>query len=332
MINKDFKNEIKNAYSNEAPDLLLKIKEKCEEIEQLPNEYELKVPSKKPLILKRALLSICCVMVFFIGIIIGHFTLNNTSNYSETSIYLDVNPSIEIQLDNNDNVYKCIAVNSDAEAILEDIDLKGIKLNTALNAIVGALYSNGYLSSESNSILVGLNNKDDTLLQNVTNEINDIFSKNNNINCAIIGQSFSPTDDMKRRAKECGVSISKIHLVDKIIRDNNMLDDEDMHDLSKMPIRDLNVMYSNNFKPDMNDDVIMGRPHGFIDRIGALNIILNYLNISTSSLAEVHVFEDFNRGELGPKKMLYFVQIRLKNSNELESYLVDSVTGEIIIK
>ena len=333
MNKKDFKNEIKSAYNNDAPDLLSKIKASCSEIEQVSNEYEIKmVESKKPLIFKRAIFSTCCVMLLFIGIIIGHFAINTKSIYSETSIYLDVNPSIEIQLDNDDNVYKCIAVNEDAEAILDNIDLDGVKLNTALNAIVGSLYSNGYLSSDSNSILVGLNNNDDKFLQSVTNEINNIFSKNNNINCSIIGQSFIPNDDMHKKAKECGVSVSKIHLVDKIIKDNRILTDDDIKDLSEMPIKDLNVMYSNNYKPEMNGDVIMGHPFGFIDRQTALNIVLEHLKLSIDSFAEVHVFEDFNRGEFGPKKMLYIVQVRVKNSNTIQSYLVDSVTGELIIK
>lgn len=334
-MNKKIKNEIKNAYINEAPDLLSKIKDNCNNIEQIENDYSIIQP-KKSLILRRSIFSLCSVVLIFIGIIIGHFAIKTNNyteaSYSETSIYIDVNPSIEIQLDKDDKVYKCIAINEDAEEILKDIDFEGVKLNTALNAIVGALYSNGYLSYESNSILVGLNNDDNELLQNVTNEINSIFSKNNNIECSIIGHKFIPNDNMKKKAKECGVSISKIHLVDKIINENALLNDDDIRDLSKMNIRDLNVMYSNNKKPDMNDDVIMGHPHDFIDRQGALNIVLDYLNLPADSLLEVHVFEDFNRGDTGPKKMIYIVEIKIKNTNIKTTYYIDSITGEIIIK
>lgn len=327
MFNKKLKNEIKTAYIDEAPDLLAKIKEGCDQITQTPGEYIVHKP-KNGIILKRVLLACCCFMFMIAGIAIGLF-IQTPSEYSNASIYLDVNPSIEIQLDNNDNVYKCLAVNEDAIEILNGIEVKGVKLNTALNAIVGSLYSNGYLSNESNSILVGINNDDALLLETVTKDMNNILSKNNNINCSIIGHSFSKNNDMERKAKEYGVSVSKMHLVDKIIKDNKMLNNNDMRDLSKMPIKDLNAMYYNNFNPNDNKDLVMGVPVDFINRQDALNRVMEYLQITNESIVEVHVFDYFIKEEFGPHKMVYLVQIRT-NNNFLETYLVDSKTGEII--
>ena len=62
---------------------------------------------------------------------------------------IDVNPSIELRVNQNEKVPACVPMNDDAHAILADMgdgeDLKGAKLDVAVNAIVGSLVRNGYL-------------------------------------------------------------------------------------------------------------------------------------------------------------------------------------------
>ena len=55
-------------------------------------------------------------------------------------------------------------MNDDAHAILADMgdgeDLKGAKLDVAVNAIVGSLVRNGYLESISSAIMISVEDRD----------------------------------------------------------------------------------------------------------------------------------------------------------------------------
>ncbi len=324
----DLKKQIADAFNDEASvDYLANIKAKCSMITQV--EPDNNTNKKYRFVsLKRIALASSMSVLLFVGILIGLFIPNN-SKYSNISVFLNVNPSVEIQLDNKDNVYDCIANNTDAEIILSNMNLKGVELNTAINAIVGSMYVNGYLTDEANSILVGVNNDDNELITNVTNEINDIFKKNNSMNCSIIGHSFKNDEEMKNRAKEFGVSVSKMHLVDEIIKNNDRFNDQDLNALSGMSIKELNLMYSNNMD-DMHDkdDVVLGEPHGFINREEAAVMVLESLSISFNDVKLLNVMEDYNRDSYGPKKMMYLVSFIYKNTECV--YLVDCVTGEIL--
>lgn len=325
-MSNDLKKQINEAFNEEASvDYLANIKAKCSMIDQVEA-----VHSNKPgfINLKRIIIASSMVVLLFIGIVIGMF-IPKGSKYSNVSIFLDVNPSVEIQLDNKDKVYDCIANNSDAEIILSNMNLAGVEINTAINAIVGSMYVNGYLTNESNSILVGVNNNDNELITNVTNEINDIFKKNSSMNCSIVGHSFKMDDDMKDKARQWGISVSKMHLVDEIIKHNDRFNDQDFDVLSNMSIKELNLMYSNNAEDMPNkDDVILGKPQGFINRDDAIDIVLNTLKINRSNIKNLTVLEDYNRDNYGPKKMLYLVKFTYNNSEC--SYLVDCVTGEVL--
>ena len=66
----------------------------------------------------------------------------------DSIVGLDVNPSVELSINRKERVLKADALNEDARTILQGMDLKGVELNVAVNAIVGSMVSNGYLDSD----------------------------------------------------------------------------------------------------------------------------------------------------------------------------------------
>lgn len=68
------------------------------------------------------------------------------ANAVASVVSLDVNPSIELKVNRSEKVLVCTPLNEDAKAILADMsngaDLKGAKLDVAVNAIVGSLVRN----------------------------------------------------------------------------------------------------------------------------------------------------------------------------------------------
>ncbi len=98
------------------------------------------------------------------------------------------------------------------------------------------MYVNGYLTEDSNSILISVDGKDeettDTLLSDITSKINTVF-ENSGLECSIIAQSVKVDDDLKQIAQENGVSVGKMHLVDKMV---GGMDDFDAENAPDLPI------------------------------------------------------------------------------------------------
>lgn len=91
-------------------------------------------------------------------------TVSAAANAVASVVSIDVNPSIELRVNQNEKVLACVPMNDDAHAILADMgdgeDLKGAKLDVAVNAIVGSLVRNGYLESISSAIMISVEDRD----------------------------------------------------------------------------------------------------------------------------------------------------------------------------
>lgn len=274
MKTRDLKNIITEAFECDAPDLRARIIASCEKEAQLPAlDAEIK-PEKRSsrlpqrsVIFKWAAACAACLVLFVSGLLTGLLIPDGEGDpippaEAAAFVYLDVNPSVELRVDSENNVLECLAANDDAEELLSGLKLCGVDMNTALTAITGAMYVNGYLSTESNSILVSVDASDDeatsALLTDITENINNVFEKST-LECSVIAQGVKVNDELKQRAEENGVSVGKMHFVDKVISEMGAFSDEDVSDLVNMSIKDLNSMYSE--KPG-SDKPVDGKPDG----------------------------------------------------------------------
>lgn len=76
----------------------------------------------------------------------------------DSVIGIDVNPSVELSISRKNRILKAEPLNADAESIMEDMDLKGVELNVAVNAVIGSMVTHGYLGDLDNAILVTVSN------------------------------------------------------------------------------------------------------------------------------------------------------------------------------
>ncbi|MFR7767089.1 MAG: hypothetical protein ACLU0Z_00400 [Oscillospiraceae bacterium] len=67
---------------------------------------------------------------------------------------LDANPSIELTVNKFGRVLSARACNPDAQFVLDDLELRNQSLQTAADEIVAAMQTDGYLSADTNSVLV----------------------------------------------------------------------------------------------------------------------------------------------------------------------------------
>lgn len=328
MNKKDLKNEIKSAFKEHTPDLSTKIKTNCIYIEQLENEKEITNGLSK---IKKISATLCFLILTFLFILLTNQNTNVVSNNYLLSIYLDVNPSIEIKLDENYNVYDCVPINDDASIVLENLNVNGLSWANAVNQIVSSMYLKGYLTKDANSILISVENGEQIKLDEIAKRINTIFGPNEEMKCSIIAQRFNPNDDLKNNAIKHHVSLGKMHLIEKIIKENSMYQDSNLDELSKMSIKELNLIYASIYKNSPPEkDFIFGKPDGFLEQKTALNVVLEHLEITKDDLKWYDVIALYHHDQMEMRKMIYLVTIERKDDNQKQKYIVDCVTGEIL--
>ena len=132
---------------------------------------------------------------------------------------LDVNPSIEISINNNDKVISAKALNGEGEEILDGIELKGSDVKVACNAVVGSMMAKGYLTDTSNSVLVSVRSKDAAkgveIEEQLAGDLNSYFEKSQ-LNAAILGQYYEDDAELDDFAEMYGVSLGKAWLMRSI--------------------------------------------------------------------------------------------------------------------
>ena len=306
------KKKIKDSFNNiKLPDFDEEALKKRKGMVYMKNE---KKPPKKRLIIGLSTCLVACVCLF-IGL--GYF--NNNLKVAST-IGIDVNPSIELTINKNEKVLDVIANNDDAKIILEGMDLSGSNINVAVNALIGSMVRNGYIDELANSILISVDNPDsaesERLRQKIVDELNSFINSGNNI--SVVSQSISSNSDAEALAKQYGISVGKLELIEKLIAKNNLYTYEGLKDLS---INELNLLLG-----DTTENVTTSgsaSDKAYIGKDKALEIVYEDAGISASDVTTSKVEMDYDDG-----LMVYEVEFYY-NSREYD-YEVDAINGAII--
>ncbi len=330
------KDKIVDAFESETPDFREKIIATCKNEKQAPSLSPISVTAKKrPPLFRWIAAATVCTLLFLVGFSIGYFIPDTQiKSTAETRVYLDVNPSLALSLDENNVVLSCSPTNTDAEIVLNDLSLEGVKLKTALTSIVSSMYVNGFLTVDDNAMLVSVdtNDTDNTngFLTYITNQVNEVFA-NSNMRCAIIAQGVNVDDDLRSRADEYDISVGKMHLLDKMIYNLEYLSADDLPEYVNMSIKDLNIMYTANpnENPPLNDELISGNIKVEITKNNALAAVLKEIEKTECDIEESLVFVlPSKRGE---QKIVYAVTLKFYNDSKIYKYEVDCKTGKVEI-
>ena len=135
----------------------------------------------------------------------------------------NVNPSIEIQVNKSEKVLEVKPLNDDAKIVVGDMDFSGSKLDATINALIGSMLRNGYISDMANSILVTVNSNDPSTGQAMQNklmsEINTIL-ESGNISGAVLGQTVTDDTSINKLAEQYGITVDKAKLIEQITKQN----------------------------------------------------------------------------------------------------------------
>ena len=161
-------------------------------------------------------------------------------------VSLDVNPSIELKVNRSEKVLTCAPLNEDAKAILADMsngaDLKGAKLDVAVNAIVGSLVRNGYLDSISSAIMISVEDKDTVRAEKLQRELTsavDGVLQTSEAKAAVLTQTLTQDAAREQQARENNISTGKAALVNRVLTINPSLKFDALAKLSVEELKDL---------------------------------------------------------------------------------------------
>lgn len=145
------------------------------------------------------------------------------ANAVTSVISLDVNPSIELEVNRNETVLRCTAQNEDAVRVLAELDggaqLKGTPVNVAVHAIIGGLVRSGYLTDGSSAILISVEDPDvdraARLQHGLTAAVDTVLSEQDTP-AAVLSQTLDRDAARTAQAKAHAISGGKAALVERV--------------------------------------------------------------------------------------------------------------------
>lgn len=181
-----------------------------------------------------------CVCLTVMGGGVFHYHMENRQ--VESVIGIDVNPSIELSISRRERVLEARALNAEANEVIRDMDLEGVDLNVAVNAVVGSMVTHGYLDDLDNAILVTVSNdsvrKARELRASVVGDIEQTL-KENQVEAVVYDQQVIEDEVIQEISLQYGISYGKAYFLKELIDQNSTLSMEDMEELSAMTMEQI---------------------------------------------------------------------------------------------
>ena len=310
MTNEQMERQLAKALAKTAPDDVNGVLSRCDERKGTVIPMTTKKTTKR----RWTTLAAACLALVLLG---GGGMLYQQAHAVASVVSLDVNPSIELKVSRNAKVLSCTPLNEDAQAILADMsggaDLKGAKLDVAVNAIVGSLVRNGYLNSISSAIMISVEDKDTARAEKLQRELTsavDGVLQTSEAKAAVLTQTLTQNAGLEQQARENNISTGKAALVNRVLALNSALRFDALAKLSVEELKDL---------------AEAGAPAMPIGTDKAMEIAAAaFGKASTAKMAYSEVDP-----ELDESPAHYEVEIRNQTGEEFE-YKVDAYTGAIL--
>lgn len=238
----------------------------------------------------------------------------------DSTVSLDVNPSIEIQVNRKERVLSVTPLNSDGKVIVGSMDFSGNSLDVTVNALIGSMVQNGYLSEIANSILISVDSRNaekGTQLQTeLTEKVNAILQSDK---FSVLSQTVEKNDELKEEASSFGITPGKAQLIRDILKNNAS---RTFGELASMSINELNLLL-NNEKPQNISITGTASDKAYIGYEKAKEIALNNAGIDASQVTKFEIELDVENGI-----MIYDVEFdALIYEFDCE---INALTGEIV--
>lgn len=265
---------------------------------------------------KFGLVSLACLMIIAVP-----FLMRNQNTVFAT-VGVDVNPSVELNINDKEKVIDVTANNDDGKKIIDDMNLEGSDVNVAMNALIGSMLKQGYIDELKNSLLISVTGDDKEENERIRKELSqniDQLLKGNQIDGSIVSQTLDANSDLDALAKKYNISTGKAMIIQQLIQKNSLYTFESLKDLS---VNDLNILLASNHVDgvQVSGQVSTGN---YISESKAKQIVEENAKVSSPTYKKVEL--DYDDG-----KMVYELEF-IKDSREYE-YELNALTGEILKK
>ena len=282
---KELKQTIKQAYEAATPDVLASVLSCCEKEKGRVIPMEKKSRSRRSRFIGfvAAAAALLMVLAGTVGVLAGSARRNGEVF---ATVSLDVNPSIEIAVNKQEKVISVKALNDDAARIVNNMELVGSGIDVAVNALIGSMLRNGYLSDIANSILITVDNADAQMAQQLQRKLADEIEAALAASGggAVISQTADTREDMESIANRYGITKGKAQLIYSIIAAAPKFTFEQLAGLS---INELNLLYNKYGRVNPADGRINeGQPseNAYIGDERAIEIALDHAGVSAEEV------------------------------------------------
>lgn len=329
MKNGNWDDKIRTAYDHATPDVLDRILSACEK--QKGNVIPMtagKHNKKRTVSIVSAAAAVC--ILFSAAMIWQPWNVGTVqpgvtqTGEVDSIITLDVNPSISIDIDQNETVMAVQALNDDAEKVIGDMDLQGTDLDVTVNALIGSMLKNGYLDEAKNSILVTVENDDqargDELKEQITNDIKKVFSEDG-LEAAVLSQTLTEDEQIDALAQQYGITKGKAALIQELIGNDTTLTFESLAPLS---VQEIALLYASRQSDDSSVTQSGSvNESSYIGVEAAKKAAFTHAGVSESDVTKLEVEYDNDDGV-----MVYEVDFHVGTTEY--DYEIDAKTGDVL--
>lgn len=312
-----------------SPDLLNRILSEVEGVNETMKETNNTVEMPRR---KRHLVPIVAAAALAVCGVLGAWQIH-TSRVPVARVALDVNPSMELTLDKNDDLLEAIPRNQDARELLDGLNLDKMPVEDAMEALVDALQQNGYLTSENGTVLISVDAKDgrgDQLQQLLTSSVRQSLDAHQ-LNGNVLSQQVAATDELNQQAQQWDTSFGRAAYYQKVAQSTNV----DSNQLAGLTVQEAEYLLSSRgltmadagVECEVDDDLtaqdLVGR--NLISTDHSLELALSAAGVSAEAAQRKEVELDADNGRL-----VFDVEF-CADGIEYEISL-DAETGEILTR
>ncbi|MEA4892500.1 MAG: PepSY domain-containing protein [Peptococcaceae bacterium] len=330
LKDREIEGKLANAIRETTPDILDDILDKCYKQKGLiPAMINAEINNVSVLqakssalqigksVLWKGLSAVAAAALLFAG---GLTYMNNFA--VDSIIGIDVNPSIQLKASRSQRVLDVKALNRDARIILADMDLKGVDLDVAVNAVIGSMLKNGYVDDLRNSILISVENTNEAkgavLQDKLASEVNAILEASS-VEGAVLSQTICQDDALKKLAAEYDISTGKAALIRNLLKQDSTLK---FSDLTKLSITELGLLAENR-KTELEDIKSIGAVANiYIGEAKARETALNHVGLKEAEVKFIRTALNYKT-----RQVVYDVEF-YKGYTEYD-FEIDAKTGVI---
>ena len=320
MTDRELNEKLRQAYEHAAPDVLDAVLSDCNE--QKGRVVSMTTEKKKNAWLRPLIAAAACLCLL-LG---GGFGLKSyrVNHMVDATVSLDVNPSVELQVNQKERVLNVKALNEDGRIIVGDMDLSGSSLDVAVNALIGSMLQNGYLNELANSILISVDNDDPVrgadLQARLSAEV-DRLLQTDSFSASVLSQTVVRSSELQQMAEQYGITLGKAQLIQDILSRSTL---HTFDELAPLSINELNLLLGKETAAATQVTVVgTASEKGYIGEEKAKTVALERAGVTERELLLYKIGLDTHNGT-----MVYNVEFTT-DSYEFDCD-VNAKTGEIV--